>query len=162
MTTYEKVKSWRAVNKSKVAAQARRYRARHPDKIRAIKVRYNERTKDIRLPREAEQARRRRAADPTGQRIRYERWRAKKEGDLAQLAGRSRPESCEICQGDKGGIVFDHCHARGMFRGWICDRCNKLLGLACDNPELLRALAEYLERPLVQLTDLVSIMERTN
>jgi len=41
--------------------------------------------------------------------------------------------------------VFDHCHDKGHFRGWICDRCNKTLGLVYDDIDLLKKLISYLE-----------------
>ena len=43
-----------------------------------------------------------------------------------------------------GRIVFDHCHQSNSFRGWICDRCNKVLGLVKDSVELLNKMGTYL------------------
>jgi hypothetical protein len=67
------------------------------------------------------------------------------------LAGRTRPDKCEICRLEstkKGNpLCFDHDHLTGQFRGWICDRCNRMLGWVKDNPEYLRLLATYLEQP---------------
>lgn len=60
------------------------------------------------------------------------------------LAGRPKPDACEVCAEPGRRIVFDHCHANGQFRGWICDRCNKTLGMVKDSPRLLIMLAEYL------------------
>lgn len=60
------------------------------------------------------------------------------------LAGRPKPDACEVCTEPGRRIVFDHCHANGQFRGWICDRCNKTLGMVKDSPRLLIMLAEYL------------------
>lgn len=40
----------------------------------------------------------------------------------------------------------DHDHATGRVRGLLCDFCNKALGLADDNPAVLRNLATYLEQ----------------
>jgi Recombination endonuclease VII len=60
-------------------------------------------------------------------------------------AGRQRPTRCEVC-GDESTICFDHCHAKGHFRGWLCTGCNRALGFVNDNPEKLRRLAEYLEQ----------------
>ena len=60
-------------------------------------------------------------------------------------AGRPRPEACEICN-DSTEICWDHCHASGSFRGWICRRCNSTLGFVKDNSELLRKLADYLDK----------------
>jgi hypothetical protein len=80
-----------------------------------------------------------------------ERQRAKQE----DLMGRPRPTTCELCGQPPNGrgskaksahICFDHDHATGRPRGWLCDRCNKVLGMVKDNPELLRILAAYLEK----------------
>jgi len=74
--------------------------------------------------------------------VRRERKRANKEF----LAGRPKPDACEICGGNEGGIVFDHSHKFGHFRGWLCDRCNSALGFANDDPILLMKMASYLLR----------------
>lgn len=78
----------------------------------------------------------------------------RRQKDLAAqdiLAGRSRPTVCDICSGNHkelkhNGIVFDHCHQHGHFRGWLCDRCNKTLGAVQDDTTLLRKMIAYLER----------------
>lgn len=59
---------------------------------------------------------------------------------------RPKPSVCDIC-GRKGTrIILDHCHGTGNFRGWLCDKCNFSLGLADDDPKILRKMAKYLER----------------
>lgn len=65
-------------------------------------------------------------------------------------AGRPRPDGCEIC-GRREILVFDHDHAHGNFRGWLCNRCNRALGLAGDNVEVLLQMALYLERTRSEL-----------
>lgn len=65
--------------------------------------------------------------------------RLKKE----MLAGRKKSGFCEVC-GMVGKICFDHDHKTGKFRGWICHRCNTILGYAKDNPAVLKALEQYL------------------
>lgn len=76
--------------------------------------------------------------------------RQRREARLAEIAGRPRPDVCDICKDPntrrKDVIAFDHCHKHGHFRGWLCDRCNTALGAAEDRPELLREMADYLER----------------
>jgi hypothetical protein len=70
---------------------------------------------------------------------------------IEKKANRPRSEICEGCdeipnQDRKVKItVFDHDHRTGKFRGWLCSDCNKILGLAHDNPMVLRKLAIYLE-----------------
>ncbi len=39
----------------------------------------------------------------------------------------------------------DHNHKTGEIRGVLCNRCNVALGMARDNPYVLRALADYIE-----------------
>lgn len=41
-------------------------------------------------------------------------------------------------------LVVDHCHRTGKVRGLLCDRCNRLLGVADDNVELLRKAIAFL------------------
>ena len=43
-------------------------------------------------------------------------------------------------------LSIDHDHASGQRRGMLCGHCNRALGLAGDDPELLRKMARYLER----------------
>lgn len=64
---------------------------------------------------------------------------------LEEIAGRPKSDLCEVCN-QPGKICFDHCHNENKFRGWICDSCNRALGHAKDNPEILRSLALYLEK----------------
>lgn len=54
---------------------------------------------------------------------------------------------CAICKTLRGhkGLVVDHDHATGVVRALLCGPCNITLGLMLDEPERLRAAAEYLE-----------------
>lgn len=57
---------------------------------------------------------------------------------------------CAICRGidfkpwDR--LVIDHCHDTGVIRGLLCHSCNVCIGQAKDDPTVLRAAVEYLER----------------
>lgn len=58
---------------------------------------------------------------------------------------------CAICKLDNRdsrgrSMPVDHDHETGEVRGVLCDHCNRALGLLGDNPEVLRAAADYLER----------------
>lgn len=56
-----------------------------------------------------------------------------------------RPESCDVCA-RICQTQFDHCHQQKRFRGWVCRQCNLALGYVNDNPDLLVALAKYVNR----------------
>lgn len=94
----------------------------------------------------------RRRSNPEQQRLRNENFRIRNALRQEALMGRPRPERCEICnslprgRGSKkaAGICFDHDHASGEPRGWLCDRRNKVLGLVGDSTDLLAGLIEYL------------------
>ena len=51
---------------------------------------------------------------------------------------------CAICS-EPNPPAIDHCHRTGRVRGILCHKCNKGIGLLQDDPETLRAAAEYLE-----------------
>lgn len=56
---------------------------------------------------------------------------------------------CMIC-GDipEKGLHVDHDHVTGKLRDLLCGKCNKGLGLFQDDPALMRAAAEYVEKHL--------------
>jgi hypothetical protein len=43
-------------------------------------------------------------------------------------------------------LSVDHNHATRTVRGLLCSNCNFAIGYSKDSPEVLRRLAEYLER----------------
>ena len=54
---------------------------------------------------------------------------------------------CHGCgRTDCGRRETDHDHATMMFRGILGSTCNRAIGILCDDPSRLRALADYLER----------------
>lgn len=59
---------------------------------------------------------------------------------------------CAICRVDnsqsfgKEKLCIDHSHSTGKVRGILCHKCNLILGFANDDPTLLRAAVDYLER----------------
>lgn len=59
-------------------------------------------------------------------------------------------EVCAICGKAQLGtrcFATDHDHKTGATRGLICHRCNRLLGWAFDDPEILESAANYLRDP---------------
>jgi hypothetical protein len=56
---------------------------------------------------------------------------------------------CAICAGTNPSgqrLSVDHDHATGAVRGLLCHACNAGIGKLRDDPVLLRAGANYLER----------------
>ena len=52
---------------------------------------------------------------------------------------------CAVCK-RKEGLVFDHCHTTEQFRGYLCDPCNRSMGVLGDNVEGLLRYVNYLNR----------------
>ena len=50
---------------------------------------------------------------------------------------------CVICGSDEK-LVIDHDHKTDMFRGMLCNHCNRGLGHFRDDPMLLEFAAQYL------------------
>lgn len=70
------------------------------------------------------------------------------EESFAELSAR-QGDVCAICskpEPTQAKLVMDHDHATGQFRGLLCSLCNPAIGLMRDEPETLRAAADYLER----------------
>jgi hypothetical protein len=64
---------------------------------------------------------------------------------------------CAICRRanrgkfSKNPLGVDHCHKTGRVRGLLCHQCNFAIGHAGDDPMVLRAAADYLEKHGQQL-----------
>lgn len=134
--TRAKRRSYYQANKEDINRKVRAYRKANPRsaEFRARKAAYAR--KRNATPEVREGATRRAAS-----------WR---ESKLVTLAGRPRPTLCDICGNENNNkhkrIAFDHCHKTGIFRGWICDTCNYVIGLIKDDANYARKIAAYLER----------------
>lgn len=61
---------------------------------------------------------------------------------------------CDICKqpetqmrgGKVKALAVDHDHSTGAIRALLCTDCNQAIGKMKDNPAILRAAADYLER----------------
>jgi len=61
---------------------------------------------------------------------------------------------CAICEkpeteeraGKLKALAVDHDHATGAVRGLLCQSCNKMIGLACDDVTVLAKAIRYLEK----------------
>lgn len=90
-----------------------------------------------------ERQRAERATHPERQRLRRSAWRG------ADAPTRPRPVVCELCGGPPNGhgvMHLDHQHDTGAFRGWLCSRCNRGLGMLGDTREGIERALAYLQR----------------
>jgi hypothetical protein len=159
---------WYAANKEKIREYNRTYEATHKDKRQAINARKDpekeraryrryhathaeqERkagkihdSKPERKARQAERVRKQRLLDPIRVRKKEKSYHDRKR---ETAAGRPRPDACEICAATHRKIMWDHCHQKGHFRGWICQPCNIILGMSGDSPQRLLKVIAYLQR----------------
>jgi hypothetical protein len=100
--------------------------------------------------------RKRYASDKPRHRAAMAKWLARHSGyELAR--GRRRaglpaptrpcPAVCEGCGGvNKSGRALALDHVGNTFRGWLCIKCNRTLGLADNSGARLRGLLRYLRR----------------
>jgi hypothetical protein len=116
---------WNKKNRDKCRVAEARYRAAHPDKVKSVTKKWRKKNPERVLAQRRNQNRKSRDArfNPT----------------------RPEPESCECCGlQDTRALCLDHCHKTGEFRGWLCSRCNRAIGLIGDSTEALTKALNYL------------------
>ena len=75
------------------------------------------------------------------------------ESHAKKLGMQIKPSDSDKCQhcGCTKNLVFDHDHKKEMFRGWLCDPCNRSLGTleSRGGEDWLEKLIEYVNRSKV-------------
>lgn len=99
---------------------------------------------------------RRKAKSPEAVRAYHQDYNLKKSYGLSladyDAAVEMQGGVCAICERGPSKhtkyhrLVVDHNHETGEVRGLLCDLCNKMLGHAHENPDVLRKAADYLCR----------------
>lgn len=72
----------------------------------------------------------------------------KRKNEALRLAGKPRRpplgNPCHICGRKDRKLVFDHDHKTLRHRGWLCDNCNRSLGMLGDTVTHLERAIRYL------------------
>ena len=122
-------KAWTEKNREKLSTQSRNWKAEHREQVNAhARERYHKKNKNEQLIRHRKR--------------KYGMDESEYRAIVEQQEGR-----CLIC-GDKPNISLsiDHNHVTGQIRGLICNPCNIALSKAKESPEILRSMAQYLEK----------------
>ena len=78
------------------------------------------------------------------------------KGLYLSVAPPSKDHACPICLRKAGELhcptkpnksvwSLDHDHVKGTFRGWLCHRCNRGIGMIGDSVENTQRLLNYLK-----------------
>lgn len=145
--TYLKAKA-----KGAFRAATKRYRAKNPEKVAALRQRYKE---EGRLNEYAKASRARLPPDVRAARDRVgnlKRYGLSVDGYNAMLAAQNG--LCAICYEPEtamraGRLVLlavDHDHRTGRIRGLLCNHCNRALGAVRDKVDVLQKAIDYLQR----------------
>lgn len=122
-------KAYRSLHRKERAAYNKDYRARHPAETIALRRAYRMTHEHVQRSRDL--------------RVRFGLSVHEFEALLAAQGG-----VCVICKKAnwrKRRPHVDHDHASGKIRGILCFNCNGALGHIHDNPEILRAMINYLK-----------------
>jgi hypothetical protein len=117
--------AYRLANRELFRRASQEWRARNPDRVRAIQRRRT--------------LKRYKLAEAEYQCLFNE------QGGLCAIC-RQPPPSGRARNTKNRQLAIDHCHATKVVRGLLCFRCNSILGNACDEVAILRACISYLER----------------
>lgn len=58
----------------------------------------------------------------------------------------SQKGHCALCAKPMSKPIIEHCHKTGIIRGLVHQQCNAMIGMAQDDPEVLRSAIVYLNR----------------
>tara|TARA_B100001057_G_C22759090_1_gene915004 strand:+ start:140 stop:556 length:417 start_codon:yes stop_codon:yes gene_type:complete len=53
---------------------------------------------------------------------------------------------CDLCTRTDKTLVFDHCHKTLVHRGWLCQSCNRSLGMRGDDIDGMLESAIYIAK----------------
>ena len=119
---------------------SRRYRLKHPDRVKNTK--YKRRDADKKYRDDRKELRK----------VQSRRSHLKRTYGITEdyyvAMEKAQEYRCAICETEyeDKNLHVDHCHESGQVRGLLCLCCNALLGHARDNPVLLDNAINYLKK----------------
>ena len=129
-------KKWRDANADTVRSYRRDYYERNKERLAAHAKEYNHKYR-------------------FRQSLKQSKAKAKRDGYKACSATEQQIQeafngSCHCCgaleQNMNRKLAMDHNHETGEFRGWLCNRCNRALGLLDDKEQGVVNLLSYIRR----------------
>ena len=121
-------------DREEATERQRRYRQRYPERSRETSRRYYQAHPEVHREWQRKHPDKNRKGT------------ARREGYVFAPT-RPEPSNCELCgEVSEKRLHYDHDHASGEFRGWLCGNCNRALGLFRDNPLLLAAAIRWVEQ----------------
>ena len=119
-------RNWRNKNREHLLAYRKEWRKKNPEKARAISRKHYAKKKK---------------ESPEQQLSKERLWRG------LPVPTRKCCATCECCGVELHKTPhLDHNHITHKFRGWLCSKCNKGIGLLGDSLEGISKAKEYLER----------------
>lgn len=73
------------------------------------------------------------------------RWMTQNGKSFKVYLNSDKPDKCENPFCDSTKLHFEHDHVSLTHRGWLCENCNRALGLLGENPDRIRWIAKYAE-----------------
>jgi len=67
------------------------------------------------------------------------------------IPNRPADSRCQCCR-EVRPLVRDHDHETGLFRGWLCQSCNRGIGQLRDDPKIIRCAFRYLNKSKKELS----------
>jgi hypothetical protein len=156
-------REWQERNQEYVKEKHRAYYLKNRERVLARIKAQREADPEAFKAKKAEQARKRRAANPERERRNARALQIKnKYGITLEEYDAILARGCAICGTHKGRVMgkrngqepppprlcLDHDHATGKVRDALCHGCNVGLGAFADDPKRLRTAAKYLETHL--------------
>lgn len=155
----KRVRRWRAENGNSTRERSREYYRKNAERIRAARKRYYANNKEKSIACSAAWAKRNAVRVAERGREYYQKTKdVYRDRLLRRTFGITLEEYkeklktqggvCGICAGPSGKRIMavDHDHKTGKVRDLLCHQCNVGLGSAKDSPDILRKMAEYIER----------------